>query len=113
MTSGGEPLPPKGKTSYSPPLWLTAVHMPRSWRLPRALLQSLQNVSHTAISPLLQKHSPTQLGGRAGHTSTHTSLYTLLVWLGDDRPYGVIRILNRDFLDLHSPTSPQPSSMQV
>lgn len=77
MTSGGEPLPPKGKTSYSPPLWLTAVHIPRSWRLPRALLQSLQNVSHTAISPLLQKHSPYTARGQGwAHQHSYLSLHS-------------------------------------
>lgn len=81
-------LPPKGKTSSSSAeayCWA----LPRSWGLPCAPSQALQNVSHAPSTPS-ETFPPAKL---------HPYLRTLLVSLGDDRPHGVIRILNRDFLD--------------
>lgn len=95
--------PSKGRTSYSPLLRLTAVCLPRSWDLPCALSQSLQNVSQAPIPPLL----PAKLGGRGGAGQgwglQRPYHCTLLVWVGDDRPHGVIRTLNGGFLDTPTP----------
>lgn len=71
--------------------------------MPCALSQSLQNVSQAPIPPLL----PAKLVGRGGAGQgwglQRPYHCTLLVWVGDDRPHGVIRTLNRDFLDTPTP----------